>query len=240
MGKKIGKYKIGKHVRANYVDHDTNVVLGSTQTISAGGDLSVGTIISSSLGSGSAGYPGGFHSKGISVIAATTANGFSAQDFSDVVADHKIVVSAAFSGSIKLPQATSTNTGMKIDVMVAGSMSGSIGFANSEDTVIDSGIVTLQSLDADKSHAVIVAAGDGQTRKRILVESLSGSSVRQGATSDGENLPGGGEGSRFNFYYAEANKVHVDALTLISNTAENPQLTSSADMFATGSATLGL
>ena len=214
MSEKIGKYKIGKYEQQKYLDLSTNVVLDSTQTINPGGDLITGTTVSASGVAGA-----GLLNKGTTLIGGGQDADESPVDLSSVSADHKVFVTGDYTGSIKLPQATSTNAGMLINVMVASNMSGSIGFADSGDTVFDSGQVTLIA-QADTVSTGIVSVGNG---KRILIESLSGSAP--GFT--GANLVGGAEGSQFKCHYTEANKVVLDAFSRISNTAQNAALTSS-------------
>ena len=157
----------------------------------------------------------GVLNKSVTVSNATSAD----VDISSVSADHKVYLTGAFAADVILPQATAANAGMRIDVFctVATAASGTIriGFLNSGSTVMTGG-VTLVSTGAKVDSIGIHAAVNNS--KVLLLD------------SDNAALCGGLEGSRYSFFYQEANKVFVEAIGHTS--AATPALSSATS--ATG------
>ena len=192
MSKKIGKYRIGKYEEQKYVDQLTDVSLDATQPVDANVLNSTGVISASA---------------GILNSSLSDASATSNLDISDVSTDHKLFVTGKVTGSIKLPQATANNVGMKIDVLIAGgSVTGSIGFANGGSTVLNSGVVSLYSTNA-KMDAEVLTTSVG---KQLFLAPSPG----QG---DAVKKAGGAEGSVYKFVYQAANTVHLEAVGLLDD-----------------------
>lgn len=200
MSKKIGKYKIGKHEHPKYTDSTIDILgdvtfsSASLQTID-GGSLTTTGILSASAG----------------VIHATvTEHGTGGNvDLSNITSDHYLIISSSVTGSVKLPQATSDNVGMKIQVMIAaggdgtegGGITGSIGVTNSGTTTLSSGVISTYSTNAKVDTAFF---SDGNAK----VINLTGPQPN----GDGIAKAGGAEGSIYKFLYQAADTIHVEAV----------------------------
>tara|TARA_B100000287_G_scaffold404876_1_gene427961 strand:- start:89 stop:655 length:567 start_codon:yes stop_codon:yes gene_type:complete len=150
----------------------------------------------------------------------TVSNATSADvDLTSVTSSHKLFLTGTFAADVILPQATAANAGIRIDVFctVATGNTGTIriGFTNAGSTVMTGGI-TLVSTGANMDSIGIHTAVNNS--KVLLLD------------SDNAALCGGLEGSRYSFFYQEANKVFVEAIGHTS--AATPALSSATS--ATG------
>tara|TARA_B100000424_G_scaffold250710_1_gene225592 strand:- start:364 stop:1002 length:639 start_codon:yes stop_codon:yes gene_type:complete len=188
MSKKLGKYKLGRYEHQKYLQDDGNVSLDSTHTVDAQALNGTG-LISSSVG---------FLNTKLTIMEGGTDTGVS--DKTNIVGDHKIFVTGRLSQSIKLPQATATNAGDKIEVLVAdgGIISASIGVSSTGTTRLSSGKVTVHSTNA--KFQSLNFATDTSTQINL---------------SEAVSMAGGKEGSVYRFYYQEKDKIHVEANGLL-------------------------
>ena len=150
----------------------------------------------------------------------TVSNATSADvDLTSVTSSHKLFLTGTFAADVILPQATAANAGMRIDIICKAATAASgtfrIGFTNAGSTVMTGGI-TLVSTGAKVDSIGIHAAVNNS--KVLLLD------------SDNAALCGGLEGSRYSFFYQEANKVFVEAIGHTS--AATPALSSATS--ATG------
>ena len=201
MAKRQGKYKLGKHEQTILKNTGgANITLSDKQLVKGGklGNTGIVTFTGGPVNTNLTDVSADVH------MASTWTTEPEAVDLTSVTGDHKVFLNGRSSGSVKLPQATATNAGMQIDVIVAsGSHTGSIGFADSGETTLG-GSITVHSTNA-LNDTLDLPAGIGSKCIKLA----------PGAAADAVKKAGGHEGSIYTFRYQAANTVALEAIGMI-------------------------
>jgi len=144
----------------------------------------------------------------VTVHSATTA-----LDATGIDADHKIFTSGVLAAAITLPQATTSNAGMIIEIYITATVATDgtclVGFADAGSTVF--GGLLMTSITNGAAGKEAVARGVTASSKRLVLD------------ADNVATAGGALGSWYRVIYQGANKVWVTGLGLITgSTASLP------------------
>ena len=153
----------------------------------------------------------------VTVHSATTA-----LDATGIDADHKIFTSGVLAGAITLPQATTSNAGMIIEIYITATVATDgtclVGFADAGSTVF--GGLLMTSITNGAAAKEVVARGVTASSKRLVLD------------ADNVATAGGALGSWYRVIYQGANKVWVTGLGLV--TGSSATLPSAACSTTTG------
>ena len=196
MAKRYGKYKLTKR--------DTALSLAD------GGDILGNiTISGTSSTTGIASFTAGTLNKNV-----TEQSGTGAEDLTSVAADLVWYANTAQAGAITLPDATASNVGMKIKVIVGttdwSTTAFKLGFANSGTCVLV-GQLYLSTLDGNDVEGFTITAN---------AQSLE-------IDANDATAAGGAIGSLYEFTYLEANLVHCMAYAMATTGTAAPDAGSS-------------
>ena len=137
----------------------------------------------------------------VTVHSATTA-----LDATGIDADHKIFTSGVLAGAITLPQATTSNAGMIIEIYITATVATDgtclIGFADAGSTVF--GGVLMTGLTVGAAAKEVVSRGVTASSKRLVLD------------ADNVATAGGGLGSWYRIVYQGENKTWVRGLGLVT------------------------
>jgi hypothetical protein len=153
----------------------------------------------------------------VTVHSATTA-----LDATGIDADHKIFTSGVLAAAITLPQATTSNAGMIIEIYITATVATDgtclVGFADAGSTVF--GGLLMTSITNGAAAKEVVARGVTANSKRLVLD------------ADNVATAGGALGSWYRVIYQGANKVWVTGLGLV--TGSSATLPSAACSTTTG------
>ena len=132
-----------------------------------------------------------------------------------VSSDHKLYTTGVLSAAVKLPQATSSNLGMIIEVFIGAHTNsgsgGTLSVEDGEDTLFIGGFTTCRLLGGEADAESTSIGISHMLARSIVLDSNSGNSA------------GGGKGSYYKFTYIAVNRVFVQGLGLVNYDAKtNP------------------
>ena len=137
----------------------------------------------------------------VTVHSATTA-----LDATGIDADHKIFTSGVLAAAITLPQATTSNAGMIIEIYITATVATDgtclIGFADAGSTVF--GGLLMTSITNGAAAKEVVARGVTASSKRLVLDADNVATAR------------GALGSWYRVIYQGENKVWVTGLGLVT------------------------
>ena len=137
----------------------------------------------------------------VTVHSATTA-----LDATGIDADHKIFTSGVLAGAITLPQATTSNAGMIIEIYITATVATDgtclIGFTDAGSTVFGGLLMTGLSV--------------GAAAKEVVSRGVTASSKRLVLDADNVATAGGALGSWYRIIYQGENKAWVTGLGLVT------------------------
>ena len=140
----------------------------------------------------------------VTVHSATTA-----LDATGIDADHKIFTSGVLAAAITLPQATTSNAGMIIEIYITATVATDgtclVGFADAGSTVF--GGLLMTSITNGAAAKEVVARGVTASSKRLVLDAANVATA------------GGALGSWYRIIYQGANKVWVTGLGLVTGSS---------------------